>query len=113
VAGFPNLFLLLGPNTGLGHTSVLLMMEAQVGWMIRAMAAAERRGATVAPRPEAQDRYNDALQARLAGTVWRDGCQSWYQDDGGHNFSLWPRSTVAWRRQMAHLGEDELLWAER
>lgn len=113
VAGFPNLFLLLGPNTGLGHTSVLLMMEAQVGWMLQAIAAAERRGATVAPRPEAQDRYNEALQARLAGTVWRDGCQSWYQDDGGHNFSLWPRSTVAWRRQMAQLGLDELLWTER
>ena len=109
VAGFPNLFTLLGPNTGLGHNSVLVMVEAQLGWMLQAMALSDARGGgPVAPRPEAQDAYNQWVQAELQGTVWSSGCRSWYLSEDGRNYSLWPGSTWTFRRQLARLDPSEL-----
>ena len=103
VAGFPNLFLLLGPNTGLGHSSVLLTMEAQVDHLRGALAAMRRgRLAAVEPRPEAQaawDREVDALGARAAWSA--GGCQSWYLDRTGRNGAVWPGSVGAFRRRVA------------
>jgi hypothetical protein len=95
VAGFPNLFLLLGPNTGLGHTSVVVMAEAQVGYVSRALAHMRACGAAVVePRAEAQQRWNDAVQRRVAGTVWNvGGCSSWYIDRNGRNSTIWPDFT--------------------
>jgi cation diffusion facilitator CzcD-associated flavoprotein CzcO len=95
VTGFPNLFLLLGPNTGLGHTSVVVMAEAQVGYVSRALAHMRaHRAAVVEPRAEAQRRWNDAIQRRMDGTVWMaGGCRSWYIDRNGRNTTLWPDFT--------------------
>jgi cation diffusion facilitator CzcD-associated flavoprotein CzcO len=95
VAGFPNLFLLLGPNTGLGHTSVVVMAEAQVGYVSRALAYMRaHRAAVVEPHAEAQRRWNDAIQRRMDGTVWMaGGCRSWYIDRTGRNTTLWPDFT--------------------
>jgi cation diffusion facilitator CzcD-associated flavoprotein CzcO len=95
VAGFPNLFLLLGPNTGLGHTSVLVMAEAQVGYVSRALAHMRAHGiGVVEPRAEAQRRWNQAVQRRMSGTVWMaGGCRSWYIDRNGRNSTLWPDFT--------------------
>jgi cation diffusion facilitator CzcD-associated flavoprotein CzcO len=110
VPGFPNLFLLLGPNTGLGHNSVLLMIEAQVDWVLRALRHADRADRrAVDISPAALARYNEALQADLRGTVWASGCQSWYLSEGGENYSLWPRSTWAFMRMMRSVGEVELV----
>jgi cation diffusion facilitator CzcD-associated flavoprotein CzcO len=101
VAGFPNLFLLVGPNTGLGHTSMVFMIESQVAYVVDALAHMDATAATtVDVRPEAQDRYNARLQRRLARTVWnRGGCRSWYLDANGRNTSLWPGSTWTFRRR--------------
>ena len=101
VAGFPNLFLLVGPNTGLGHTSMVFMIESQVAYVVDALAHMDAAAAaTLAVRPEAQDRYNERLQRRLARTVWnRGGCRSWYLDANGRNTSLWPGSTWTFRRR--------------
>jgi cation diffusion facilitator CzcD-associated flavoprotein CzcO len=95
VAGFPNLFLLLGPNTGLGHTSVLVMAEAQVGYVSRALAHMRAHSAVVVePRAEAQRRWNEAVQRRMDRTVWMaGGCRSWYIDRNGRNSTLWPDFT--------------------
>ena len=94
VAGYPNLFLLMGPNTGLGHNSMVFMIEAQVNWILGCMRAlAARGGRTVEVRPEAQDAFNRALEPRLQQAVWAAGCQSWYLDENGHNSSLWPGFT--------------------
>jgi len=101
VAGFPNLFFLVGPNTGLGHTSMVYMIESQVAYVLdalRHMEAAEV--AEVEVHPEVQARFNDELRARLDDTVWNTGgCHSWYLDRHGRNTTLWPGFTFEFRRR--------------
>jgi cation diffusion facilitator CzcD-associated flavoprotein CzcO len=117
VAGFPNLFLLLGPNTALGHSSVVLMMEAQMSYVLGALAAMDAFGATsVDVRGSSQDAYNVDLQAQLATTVWSEGgCKAWYTNSSGHNFTLWPTHTFTFRNQTARFDAEsyELLVAPR
>jgi cation diffusion facilitator CzcD-associated flavoprotein CzcO len=100
VAGFPNLFLLLGPNTGLGHTSVVVMAEAQIKYVMEALRFMRKQQATsVDVRPRAQVEYNNRLQERLKETVWNaGGCASWYIDASGKNTTLWPTYTWRYRR---------------
>src|SRR5689334_6846808 len=95
VAGFPNLFFVLGPNTGLGHTSVVLMAEAQAGYIRQALEHMERTAAAaVEPRPDVQEAWNAELQRKSQGTVWLNGgCHSWYIDRNGRNSTLWPDHT--------------------
>jgi len=99
VTGFPNMFLLLGPNTGLGHTSVLLMMECQIGYVLDALRHMERhRIATVEPRAASQRAFVSTVDERMRRTVWlRGGCQSWYLDGTGRNSTIWPGYTWAYR----------------
>jgi cation diffusion facilitator CzcD-associated flavoprotein CzcO len=102
VAGFPNLFILLGPNTGLGHNSVVYMIEAQIEHFIRVMRYMRRNGiAALEPRPEAQAAYVDAVDRRMRGTVWvAGGCRSWYLDRTGRNSALWPDFSWQFRRRV-------------
>ncbi len=102
VAGFPNLFVLSGPNTGLGHNSVILMIEAQIEHLVGALRFMAARGvAAVEPRPEAQTAFLDEVDAMMEGTVWTDGgCRSWYLDATGRNSTLWPGSVRAFRRRV-------------
>ena len=92
VAGYPNLFFLLGPNTGLGHNSVVYMAEAQAGYVVRALAHLRAHGLeTVEPTAAAQRAWNESIQRRMKGTVWTEGgCSSWYLDRNGLNTTLWP-----------------------
>jgi cation diffusion facilitator CzcD-associated flavoprotein CzcO len=100
VAGFPNLFLLLGPNTALGHSSVVYMIESQVNYVLDALRVMRERGAAVAEvRPEVQEAYNRELDAKMTGTVWTTGCSSWYQDATGRVPALWPDWTWRFRRR--------------
>ena len=102
VAGFPNLFVLQGPNTGLGHSSVLLTIEAQVEHIAGALRAMARRGlSAVEPRAEAQAAFVAEVDRRSVGTVWTSGCESWYLDDTGRNAAVWPGSVGAFRRRVA------------
>jgi cation diffusion facilitator CzcD-associated flavoprotein CzcO len=104
IAGFPNLFMLLGPNTGLGHSSMVYMLESQLAHVLGVLSAMRRAGAaTVEVRAEAQARYNAELDARMAGTVWHTGCTSWYLDATGRNATLWPDWTWRFRRRAARL----------
>ena len=101
VAGFPNLFLMLGPNTGLGHTSVVIMAEAQVAYILQAIAHAGP-SAAVEVLDRAQDAWQVRLQHRLAGTVWNaGGCRSWYLDGSGRNSTLWPDFSFRFQRALA------------
>ncbi len=102
VAGFPNLFLLLGPNTALGHSSVVLMIESQIRYVMGALQALGGYGArALEVRKDAQDRYNRELEAQLDTTVWNNGgCRAWYRDANGKNFTLWPTHTYTFDRQM-------------
>ncbi|QSB16775.1 NAD(P)/FAD-dependent oxidoreductase [Natronosporangium hydrolyticum] len=101
VHGFPNLFMLLGPNTTLGHSSQTVMIEAQIAYILDALRQLDRRGLTsVEVREQAQDEYNQRLDQRLASTVWHaSNCRSWYLDDNGRNPSIWPTYTFRFRRQ--------------
>jgi cation diffusion facilitator CzcD-associated flavoprotein CzcO len=94
VAGFPNLFICIGPNTGLGHNSMVFMIESQIAYMLDCLRAMDRRSLrTVEVRPDVQHAYNDKLQRRLRGTVWASGCHSWYLHPSGRNTTLWPGFT--------------------
>lgn len=111
VAGFPNLYLMLGPNTATGHTSTLLYIEPGVQWMLRAMAEAERRGAaTLEVKPEAMASYNAALQARLTGSVW-SACRSWYRADSGRNIAIWPGFTREYVRALKRCRFEDYTFA--
>jgi cation diffusion facilitator CzcD-associated flavoprotein CzcO len=101
VADMPNLFFLLGPNTALGHNSVVFMIESQIRYVAQAIAAVDKVGArALAPSRRAQDEFNSELQNDLAGTVWSTGgCHSWYMDEHGVNRTLW--SGMTWQYWLA------------
>ncbi len=102
VAGFPNLFFLLGPNTGLGHSSVILMIESQIEHLLAALRFMRTRDvAAVEPRPEAQAAFVADVDEKMHDTVWQSGCKSWYLDDSGRNWTLWPSYTFSFRRRVA------------
>jgi len=93
VAGFPNLFLMLGPNTGTGHTSTLLYIEPQARYAVACMQAVRSRGLRqLALKADVMQAHNESLQARLAGSVWTH-CRSWYRTDSGRITALWPGFT--------------------
>lgn len=100
VPGFPNLFLLSGPNTGIGHTSLVYMIESQLPYVLGAVRHLEATGAAAVDlRPEVADRWDDELQAKLAPSVWNSGgCASWYLHENGRNPTLWPDFTFRFRR---------------
>lgn len=99
ISGFPNLFLLIGPNLGLGHSSMVFMMESQFAYVldaIRTMRA--RKLAFVDVRRDVEARYNERLQERLSGSVWNSGgCASWYLTSSGKNTTAWPGFTFEYR----------------
>jgi cation diffusion facilitator CzcD-associated flavoprotein CzcO len=100
VAGFPNLFLLYGPNTNLGHSSIVYILESQMNYAISALEAMDERGAAAFDlHPAVQDTFNEELQDRLEGSVWNSGCSSWYLDANGRNSIQWPGFTFEYRRR--------------
>jgi cation diffusion facilitator CzcD-associated flavoprotein CzcO len=99
VAGFPNYFHLVGPNTGLGHNSIVFMIESQLNYVVDALATMRREGAhSCVVDAGAQARYNERVQHAMRGTVWTaGGCASWYIDRHGRNTTLWPGFTFKFR----------------
>ncbi|HUQ57697.1 NAD(P)/FAD-dependent oxidoreductase [Lentzea sp.] len=97
VSGFPNLFFLLGPNTGLGHNSVVFMIESQIRYISQCLRLLDHhRAAELDVRVEAQQEFNRELQGKLTKGVWtQGGCKSWYLDAKGVNRTIWPGFT--WR----------------
>ena len=102
VAGFPNFFMLLGPNSGLGHNSVIVMIEAQVRYIVGCLKAMRQNGLRwLAPKREEEQAFNQAVRQGFRGSVWAGSCQSWYKKANGANHTLWPWSTFRYRREMA------------
>jgi cation diffusion facilitator CzcD-associated flavoprotein CzcO len=95
VPGFPNLCLIFGPNTGLGHTSVVHIIESQLNYVVDYLATLDRTGAAALDaRISAQDRWCAQIERRMAPTVWTTGgCVSWYLNAAGRNPTLWPGGT--------------------
>jgi cation diffusion facilitator CzcD-associated flavoprotein CzcO len=114
VAGFPNFFLLLGPNTGLGHNSVVLMIEAQVRYVMSCLRLMRRRGWVMEVREESQHRFVEGIRGRLAKTVWQaGGCKSWYQDQRtGESPVVWPGSVVEYRRRTRAASAGDYLFGK-
>ncbi len=108
VHGFPNLFLLVGPNTGQGHTSMVHIIESQVAYLRDGLATMRsHRYAAVEPQADAQQRWNADLQRRMKRTVWNTGgCSSWYLDSHGRNTVIWPKATFTFRRLLARFDPE-------
>ena len=109
IAGFPNLFLVIGPNTGLGHTSMVVMIEANVRYIVDGIRQILAGGlSSVQPRQSVVAAYNAGVQRKLARSVWNaGGCRSWYLDARGHNTTLWPDFTFRFRRQTRRFDLDD------
>ncbi len=96
VSGFPNLFMLYGPNTNLSHTSIVFMLESQIRYIRRCVQKLSAGARWIDVRPEAQGEFNDGVQKRVAATIWDAGCDSWYLNAAGKNTNNWPASTVSY-----------------
>ena len=109
VAGFPNAFVILGPNTGNGHTSAFVVIEAQLDLIMGALRQLDTgEGGAIAPRLEAQHAWDAEVQEALAGTVWNaGGCDSWYLGRDGRNSSIYPWGTGDLRRRCRALDLDD------
>jgi cation diffusion facilitator CzcD-associated flavoprotein CzcO len=98
VAGYPNLYFLVGPNTGLGHNSIIFMIEAQVHYVMECLRLLKARKAMEMDLlPQAQADFNRRLQEDMKRTVWMTGCKSWYLDPSGKNTTLWPGFSFRYR----------------
>jgi cation diffusion facilitator CzcD-associated flavoprotein CzcO len=107
IADFPNLFLLIGPNTGLGHNSMVYMIESQIAYILDCLRTMERQKLQfVEVLPEVQERFNAEMQRRMKGTVWTSGCASWYLDASGRNTTLWPGFTFEFRHRTRHFDRE-------
>jgi cation diffusion facilitator CzcD-associated flavoprotein CzcO len=109
VPGFPNLCLVIGPNTGLGHSSMIHIIESQLRYIVDYLATLDRTGAAALDaRRGAQERWCAGIERRMASSVWATGgCVSWYLNAAGRNTTLWPGSTLGFRRATRHLDVSE------
>jgi cation diffusion facilitator CzcD-associated flavoprotein CzcO len=115
VSGFPNFFLVLGPNSGLGHTSVVIMAEAAIDHLVAAVRHLRVTGAAaLEPSPAAQAAFVREVDRRMRGSVWTaGGCRSWYLDRTGRNSTLWPGFTPPFRRRLRTLRPEDYLLTPR
>lgn len=108
VPGFPNLFVLYGPNTNLGHNSIIVMLEAQIGWVVQGVRAiADGRVGELEIRREVAGAFDAWVQERVGHTVFAGGCHSWYINENGRNTQNWPASTLTFRRRLRRLRLEE------
>ncbi|MBU2695871.1 NAD(P)/FAD-dependent oxidoreductase [Pimelobacter sp. 30-1] len=109
IHGFPNLFQIVGPNTALGHSSMIFIIESQVRYVVEAAKALRREGlASVEPTQAAQDAWTAQIRRKMKPTVWQTGgCASWYLDKFGNNTTLWPGQTFTFRQHLSKFDLDK------
>ncbi|MCU1508734.1 MAG: 4-hydroxyacetophenone monooxygenase [Glaciihabitans sp.] len=108
VAGFPNLFLLIGPNTALSHNSMIYMIEAQVAYVVQAFDLLDAGTRVIEAREDAEHRYNEKLQREFGPSVWMaGGCTSYYIDAAGRNTALWPHLARTFARAVRRFDTAE------
>ncbi len=103
VAGFPNLFVMYGPNTNLGSGSIIFQLESQMNYIADAVERLRRNGGWLSVRPEVQQAFDSEMQSRLSTSVWQTGCNNWYIDEHGRNTNNWPGFTLEYRRRTRRL----------
>jgi cation diffusion facilitator CzcD-associated flavoprotein CzcO len=99
IPNMPNAFFMLGPNTGLGHASMILMIEAQIPYMVELIKNVPD-GKYFTVKPEACKAYNDRIQAKLKTAIWSTSCQSWYKTEDGDIPTLWPYPAYTYKKMM-------------
>lgn len=103
VSGYPNLYMTFGPNSGPGHNSALVYMEAQIDYIVKGVKAVLKPGVKYLDvRDDVQHRHNQRIQKRLQKTNWNSGCSSWYLTEDGFNATMFPGLATQFRNQMAH-----------
>ncbi len=113
VTGYPNMYQLVGPNTALGHNSIIFMIEAQVNYILDCMKTLKAQGADYANiKASVQQSFNEKVQANMKGTVWSSGCASWYQQDNGKNFTIWPWSTWKYWLETRKINASDYVWVK-
>lgn len=104
ISGFPNLFMLYGPNTNLAHNSIVFMLESQIRYVLDALEALRKYpGSAMDVRQDRQERFSSVVQAGLENSVWSSGCTSWYLDANGKNTVNWPGFTFTYRLATRHV----------
>ncbi len=112
IPGFPNFYMLYGPNTNLGHNSIIFMLEREIAYIRKLiMAAAARGAASVEVRAQAAHRFAEEMRAALRRSVWLAGCQSWYVTEAGTSPTNWPYSTLSFAWRMRHLDLENYRFA--
>lgn len=110
VAGFPNLLFIIGPNTGLGHNSMLHIMESQFNYVMDYLELLDKRKAVYLDvKPAVQHAFNEEIQQKLSQMVWSSGCNSWYHTESGKNTTLWPGPTTTFRQRTLHINPEDYL----
>ena len=111
VTGFPNFFQLVGPNTALGHNSVVFMIECQVHYIIESLKLLKKKNARYMNlHQDALESFNQEITNGLKDTVWSSGCNSWYTQDDGKNFTIWPGTTLKYRARTRHVITENYHW---
>lgn len=100
VSGYPNLFITFGPNSGPGHNSALVYMEAQIDYIVAGVEEILARRVLLDVNEQRQDRYNVSIQRRLRSTTWNSGCQSWYLTEEGFNPTMYPGFATQYINQL-------------
>jgi cation diffusion facilitator CzcD-associated flavoprotein CzcO len=101
VAGFPNFFMLYGPNTNLGGNSIIYMLEGQIAYVLGALRALDQEGLDwLDVRPEVQTAFNAWVAAASRTSVWESGCTNWYTTASGRNTNNWPVQTFLYRHRV-------------
>jgi cation diffusion facilitator CzcD-associated flavoprotein CzcO/acetyl esterase/lipase len=107
VAGFPNLFIMYGPNTNLGSGSIIFQLESQMSYILDAVRKLRERGGWLSVRPDVQRSFDREIQERLSTSVWQTGCNNWYLDEHGRNTNNWPGFTLEYRRRTRRLDLED------
>ena len=110
-SGYPNMYQLVGPHTGLGHNSIIFMIEQQADYVVKCIRLLKDKGADYLDvKPEAQAAFLAEMGRYLKGTVWDTGCRSWYQTAEGINFAIWPKSTWKYWLACRHVKAADYDW---
>jgi len=98
--GFPNLFVVTGPNTGIGHTSAIFVIEAQMNYILKSIQQLDKTGSkAIEVKPEAEAAYTGMIHSEMEKTVWKaGGCKSWYQSKSGHVIAMFPGFSFTYRQ---------------
>jgi cation diffusion facilitator CzcD-associated flavoprotein CzcO len=114
VSGYPNLYFTFGPNSGPGHNSALVYMEAQIDYLVGAIGVILDRDLRMLDvRQDRQDRYNAAIQRKLSATTWNSGCRSWYLTEDGFNATMYPGFATQYVHQLRAVDLDDYLVIEQ